>query len=64
MPLERRVGSSSGGLVLYKCGESASGARAEVWMLERESVSDARAGCFTLERETGYSDPGFTLVVQ
>ena len=32
----------------------ASGARAEVWTLERESVSDARAGCFTLERETGF----------
>ena len=53
MPLERGVGSSSGDLVRSRCWESASGARAGVWPLERESVSDARAGCFTLERETG-----------
>ncbi|KAF5942947.1 hypothetical protein HYC85_020589 [Camellia sinensis] len=45
-PLERRVGSSSGGLVLQKCWASAFCARAGGWPLERKSVSGRSSGVF------------------
>ena len=44
--LERRVGSSSGGLVLQKCWASAFCARAGGWPLERKSVSGRSSGVF------------------
>ena len=49
--LERRVGSSSGVLVLQKCWASAFCARAGGWPLERKSVSVRSSGVFYARAE-------------
>ena len=49
--LARRVGSSSGGLVLQKCWASAFCARAGGWPLERKAVSGRSSGVFYARAE-------------
>ncbi|KAF5953263.1 hypothetical protein HYC85_011207 [Camellia sinensis] len=55
--LEHEFPSLSILVVCRKFWESVSGARADLWTLEREPVSDARAGCYTLERTCFYISP-------